>query len=69
VPLQDALPVLEQEFRRALEHGFTQAELDEAKANVLNSLEQAVKRALNEAGRDSHLEDIIRLALKYLTGR
>ena len=30
--------------------------------------EQAVKRALNEAGRDKNLEEIIRLALKYLTG-
>lgn len=30
--------------------------------------EQAVKRAINEAGRDKNLEEIIRLALKYLTG-
>jgi Holliday junction DNA helicase RuvA len=30
--------------------------------------ENAVKRALNEAGRDKSLEEIIRLALKYLTG-
>ena len=46
---QEALPVLEQEFRRALEHGFNQAELDEAKANLLNSLEQEVKRAPTRA--------------------
>lgn len=30
--------------------------------------EQAVKRAINEAGRDRNIEDIIRLALKYLSG-
>ncbi|MDB6076841.1 MAG: peptidase, partial [Akkermansiaceae bacterium] len=42
---QDALPVMEQEFRRALEHGFTEAEVAEAKANVLNAYEQAVKTA------------------------
>jgi len=41
---QDAVPVLEHEFRRALEHGFTEAELAEAKANVLNAYEQAVKQ-------------------------
>lgn len=47
---QDAVPVLEQEFRRALEHGFTDAELAEAKSNLLNSFEQAVKQ---KAGRKS----------------
>ncbi|QTN31122.1 insulinase family protein [Akkermansiaceae bacterium] len=41
---QEALPVLEQEFRRAIEHGFTEAELAEAKANILNSYREAVKR-------------------------
>lgn len=41
---QDAVPVLEQEFRRALEFGFTEAELSEAKANLLNAYEQAVKQ-------------------------
>ncbi len=30
--------------------------------------ERAVKRAMNEAGRDGQLEDIIRLSLKYLAG-
>ncbi len=28
--------------------------------------ERAVKRAINEAGRDTHLEEIIRLSLKYM---
>jgi holliday junction DNA helicase RuvA len=32
------------------------------------SAERAAKRALNETGRDGHLEDIIKLALKYLAG-
>ena len=40
---QDSVPVLEQEFRRALEYGFTAAEFAEAKANLLNAYEQAVK--------------------------
>lgn len=42
---QAALPVLEQEFRRAMEHGFTTNELEEVKANVINSYEQQVKAA------------------------
>jgi zinc protease len=41
---QEAVPVLEQEFRRAMEHGFATAELAEAKANILNGYEQAVKQ-------------------------
>lgn len=40
-----AVPVLEQEIRRALEHGFTQSELDEIKANLINAYERAVKSA------------------------
>ncbi|WP_367872752.1 M16 family metallopeptidase [Luteolibacter sp. Populi] len=42
---QEALPVLEQEYRRAVEFGFTESELAEAKANVLNAYQQAVKTA------------------------
>lgn len=38
-----AIPVLEQEFRRALEHGFTEDELTEAKANTLNAYERQLK--------------------------
>lgn len=41
---QDAVPVLEQEFRRALDYGFTEAELAEAHSNILNSYEQQVKQ-------------------------
>ena len=41
---QEAVPVVEQEFRRAMEFGFTEAELAEAKANVINAYEQAVKQ-------------------------
>lgn len=42
---KNAVPVLEQELRRALEHGFTQSELDEISARLLNAYEQAVKAA------------------------
>ena len=40
-----ALALGEQELRRALEHGFTVAELTEAAANIANQLEQAAKTA------------------------
>ena len=49
--LDDAVVVLENEFRRASEHGFTAAELAEAKANVLNYFEQQV------ANRESRLSN------------
>ncbi len=41
---QEAVPILEQEYRRAIEHGFTDAELAEAKSNLLNAYEQQVKQ-------------------------
>jgi zinc protease len=41
---QDVVPVIEKEFRRAMEHGFTEAELAEAKSNLLNAYEQQVKQ-------------------------
>ena len=40
---QEVVPVLENELRRAKEHGFTEAELSEAKANLLNAYQEAVK--------------------------
>ncbi|MBK1834791.1 M16 family metallopeptidase [Roseibacillus ishigakijimensis] len=40
----EAVTVLEQEYRRALEHGFTQDEFDEIKAKLLNAYEQAVEQ-------------------------
>ncbi|MGD9419350.1 MAG: M16 family metallopeptidase [Verrucomicrobiota bacterium JB025] len=40
----EVVPILENEFRRATEFGFTEAELAEAKANVLNAYQQQVKR-------------------------
>lgn len=40
-----ALSVADQELRRALQHGFQEAELREVVAGYLNSLEQAVKTA------------------------
>ena len=41
---QEVVPILEQEFRRAIDHGFTGAELAEAKSNLLNAYEQQVKQ-------------------------
>lgn len=41
---QEVVPVLENELRRAKEHGFTEAELSEAKANLLNAYREEVKR-------------------------
>ena len=33
---QEVVPIIEKEFRRALNHGFTATELAEAKSNLLN---------------------------------
>ncbi len=41
---EEVVPVLEQEFRRVLEFGFNEGELIEAKANIINAYEQAVKQ-------------------------
>lgn len=49
---QEALPLMEQEFRRALEYGFTEAEIAEAKANVLNAYELAVKTEESRKSND-----------------
>jgi len=42
---REAIPILEQELRRAVEHGFTGSELAEAKANLNNAYEQELKGA------------------------
>ena len=42
---QGALTTAEQEIRRAVEHGFTGAELKEAKAELLNAYERALETA------------------------
>jgi len=42
---QSAIPVLEQELRRAVQHGFTESEITEITAGMLNSYEQSVLRA------------------------
>jgi zinc protease len=41
---QEVVPIIEREFRRAMEYGFTDSELAEAKSNVLNAYEQEVKQ-------------------------
>jgi zinc protease len=42
---EEGLALVEQELRRALEHGFTQAELDEQLTNLRTALETAVEQA------------------------
>lgn len=42
---REALALGENELRRAIEHGFASAELDEVRANMLRSLDEAVERA------------------------
>src|SRR5690606_12990406 len=47
-----ALALVEQEQRRALEHGFTEAELTEAKANLRRMYEDAAKQAATRQSRE-----------------
>jgi zinc protease len=54
---QDAVPVLEQEFRRAIQHGFSETELAEAKSNILNAYQQRVQQ------QDSRKSETIASAL------
>ena len=49
---QAALEVIEQELRRAIQYGFTDAELAEAKANVLNSYEKAAQAMATRKSSD-----------------
>jgi len=41
---EEVVPVIEQEFRRVMLHGFDFGELAEAKANLLNAYQQAVRQ-------------------------
>jgi len=49
---QEAVPILEQEFRRAIDFGFTDSELAEAKANLINAYQQAVKTKSTRQSED-----------------
>jgi zinc protease len=49
---QEAVPIMEQEFRRAIEHGFSADELAEAKSNTLNAYEQQVKQQATRKSED-----------------
>ena len=42
---KSAVPIIDQELRRAIQHGFTTSELNEVKANLINGYERAVKAA------------------------
>ncbi|MDP0498463.1 MAG: insulinase family protein [Verrucomicrobiota bacterium JB022] len=48
---EQALPLIEQELRRSLEHGFTQSELEVFLANQQNMLETAVAQAPSRQSR------------------
>ncbi len=49
---QEVVPILEQEFRRALDYGFTDAELAEAKSNIINTYQQQVKQKATRKSED-----------------
>lgn len=49
---QAALNVTEQQLRSALEYGFTPAEVDEARASLLNDYEDAAQTAATRQSRD-----------------
>ncbi|MGA2052891.1 MAG: insulinase family protein, partial [Opitutales bacterium] len=49
---QAALAATEQELRRALEYGFTPAEVDEARASLLNDYQEAARTAATRQSRD-----------------
>jgi len=49
---EGALQVAEQELRRALQHGFTAAEIDEANAETMSSYRDAAKGAETRLSRD-----------------
>lgn len=54
---KEVVPVIETEFRRALQFGFAETELAEAKSNILNAYEQQVKQ------RDTRKSETIATAL------
>jgi zinc protease len=58
---QEALARAEQELRRALEHGFREAELDEVRAEALRGLDEAVEREAT-AHSNAILNDILSAA-------
>ncbi|MEO7098387.1 MAG: insulinase family protein [Luteolibacter sp.] len=49
---KEVVPILEQEFQRAIEYGFTESELAEAKSNILNAYEQQVKQKATRKSED-----------------
>lgn len=49
---QDALALSEQELRRALEHGFTDAEFEEAKAGMIKAAKMRAEQASTRKSRD-----------------
>ncbi|MBI1237300.1 MAG: insulinase family protein [Alphaproteobacteria bacterium] len=60
---EEGLALVEQELRRALEHGFTQAELDEQLTNLRTALETAAEQAGTRAS--SSLSDALWGSWRY----
>lgn len=48
---KEAVSVVEQEFRKALQYGFTESEFEQVKANLLNSYKQAAEKAETRQSR------------------
>ncbi len=49
---EEALRVIERELRRALQYGFVEGELREVRADLINSFEEAARRAPTRRSRD-----------------
>lgn len=60
---EEGLAVVEQELRRALEHGFTEAELEEQLSNLRTALETSVEQA--DTRRSAGLSNAIWSAWRY----
>ncbi|WP_269537329.1 M16 family metallopeptidase [Cerasicoccus fimbriatus] len=63
---QDAVAVIEQELRRALEFGFTEAEVAEVKAKIINDYEEAVKAAPTRKSRDLSASIVSSMSRDYV---
>ena len=61
---KEALSLAEQELRRAIEHGFTEAEFEEAKAGILKMAKMRAEQAASRKSRDLASQIVSTLAAK-----
>lgn len=61
---KEALSLAEQELRRAIEHGFTEAEFEEAKAGILKMARMRAEQAPTRKSRDLASQIVSTLAAK-----